>query len=114
MFSPNLNYLLSLGDANDRGLFVWDWQNEQRVTSNKLGKPVMTFAFSERGDYFVTAGFQHLKYWYFDDQGRVIKNDQGGSAKESIMESKTADLAKVVVKIFVGVSCHNSLVYALA
>lgn len=57
MFSPNLNYLLSLGDANDRGLFVWDWQSEQRVTSNKLGKPVNTFAFSEKGDYFVTAGY---------------------------------------------------------
>jgi WD40 repeat protein len=28
MFSPNLNYLISLGDINDRGLFVWDWRNE--------------------------------------------------------------------------------------
>lgn len=28
MFSPNLEYLISLGDNNDRGLFVWDWNNE--------------------------------------------------------------------------------------
>jgi WD40 repeat protein len=28
IFSPNLEYLISLGDNNDRGLFVWDWQNE--------------------------------------------------------------------------------------
>lgn len=28
MFSPNLQYLISLGDANDRGLFVWDWESE--------------------------------------------------------------------------------------
>ena len=25
LFSPNLEYLISLGDNNDRGLFVWDW-----------------------------------------------------------------------------------------
>jgi hypothetical protein len=54
----------------------------------------------------VTAGFQHLKYWYFDEMGRVQKTESGGN-KESIMESKTADLTKVIVKIFVGVSCHN-------
>jgi WD40 repeat protein len=57
MFSPNLDYLISLGDNNDRGLFVWDWNNESRVTSNKLGKPVNTFAFSASGEYFVTAGY---------------------------------------------------------
>ena len=28
VFSPNLEYLISLGDSNDRGLIVWDWQNE--------------------------------------------------------------------------------------
>ena len=26
-FSPNIDYLISLGDANDRGLFVWDFHN---------------------------------------------------------------------------------------
>ena len=75
MFSPNLEYLVSLGDTNDRGLFVWDWQNEQRVTSNKLGKPVVTFSFSEMGDFFVTAGIQHLKFWYFDENGHVLKQE---------------------------------------
>jgi WD40 repeat protein len=57
IFSPNFEYLISLGDNNDRGLFVWDWKNEQRVTSNKLGKPVNTLCFSEAGDYFITAGY---------------------------------------------------------
>jgi WD40 repeat protein len=71
MFSPNLEYLISLGDNNDRGLFVWDWNNEQRVTSNKLGKPVNTLAFEENGEYFVTGGYQHLKFWYFDENCKV-------------------------------------------
>jgi WD40 repeat protein len=109
MFSPNLLYLISLGDANDRGLFVWDWRTEQRVTSNKLGKPVNTFAYAKSSTFFVTAGFQHLKYWYFDEDGRVQKNAaQGAAAAESIMESKSADLTKVKLKIFVGVQCVNN------
>ena len=70
-FTPNSEFLISLGDPNDRGLFVWDWRNEQRVTSNKLGKPVNTFAFSQNNSFFVTAGFQHLKYWHFDEGGMV-------------------------------------------
>ena len=76
-----------------------------------------TFAFSEQGEFFVTAGYQHLKYWYFDENGRVVKTDggsvaagggnaiAGANAKESIMESKSADLTKVKLKIFVGVAC---------
>jgi uncharacterized protein YkuJ len=60
-------HLISLGDANDRGLFVWDWRNEKRRTSNKLGKPVNNFSFALSSEFFVTAGYQHLKYWNFDD-----------------------------------------------
>jgi hypothetical protein len=52
-----MNYLISLGDANDRGLFVWDWRTEQRVTSNKLGKPVNILAFLQSNTFFVTAGY---------------------------------------------------------
>ena len=105
MFSPNMLYLISLGDANDRGLFVWEWQTETRVTSNKLGKPVNTFAFSPNNSFFVTAGYQHLKYWYFDERGMVQKSvaQPQGNTSESIMESKSADFSKVKIKIFIGV-----------
>lgn len=71
VFSPNMEYLISLGDQNDRGLFVWDWKNSARVTSNKLGKPVNSLCFSPQNDFFVTAGMNHLKFWYFDEEGRV-------------------------------------------
>jgi len=40
-----MDYLISLGDANDRGLFVWDFEKEERVTSNRLGKIVNCIAF---------------------------------------------------------------------
>lgn len=63
-------YLVSLGDLEDKGLFVWDWNcpspQEKRLSSNKLGKPVYNIAFSDPGhpqEFFVTAGFDHLKVW---------------------------------------------------
>lgn len=54
-FSLNGDYLVSLGEPNDRGLFVWDWQQEKKVSSNKLSKPVTCLAFSDA--FFVTAGY---------------------------------------------------------
>jgi len=75
IFSPHMEYLISLGDTNDRGLFVWEWRKEQRITSNKLGKPVKHIAFSPENDFFVTAGVSHLKFWYLDQDGHVIKTN---------------------------------------
>jgi WD40 repeat protein len=98
-----MDYLISVGDSNDLGLLVWDWKKEQRVTSNKLGKPVSHLAFSPNNDFFVTAGLDHLKFWYFDEHGKVIVTTAPGQ-KEAIMESKKADVNKVKVKSFVGVA----------
>jgi hypothetical protein len=36
------------------------------------------------------------------------------NSKEAIMESKSADLAKVRLKVFVGVVCKSGQVFALA
>ena len=56
-FAPKNNFLISLGETNDKGLFVWDWYNEKKLTCNKLGKPAVTVAISEKQDFFVTAGY---------------------------------------------------------
>lgn len=70
-----MDYLISLGDANDRGLFVWDFQKQERVTSNRLGRSVNAFAFDSKQRYFVTAGYSHLKFWYFEEgTGKVEKH----------------------------------------
>lgn len=52
----------------------------------------------------MTAGYQHLKYWYFDEKGKVMKTET--NSKEAIMESKSADLTKVKFKVFVGIGCR--------
>jgi WD40 repeat protein len=72
-FSRNGQYLVSLGDNEDRGLIVWDLQRggkqEKRMFSNKLGKPVYQFSFfcGAGSEFFVTAGQDHFKFWYFED-----------------------------------------------
>lgn len=62
-FSPNMKYLVSIGDENDKGLFVWDWITEERITLNKMSKVPLSACFSEDGTKFVTCGEKHIKLW---------------------------------------------------
>lgn len=57
LFSPKNDFLITLGDVNDRGLFVWDWRNERIISQNKLSKPALAMAISDKQDFFVTAGY---------------------------------------------------------
>lgn len=61
-FSPNGSHLVSVGTEHDKGMFVWDWQAEKRITSNKLAKRVYDITFTESGELFATAGVRTLKY----------------------------------------------------
>jgi len=70
----------------------------------------MTLEFNEKQEFFVTAGYQHLKYWFFDPETKKVV----AKTKDNIMESKTAELTKVKCKVFVGVGCKEDLVYSLA
>lgn len=79
---------------------------------NKLSKPVLVLAFSEKQDFFVTAGYQHLKFWYFDENTKEPITRASG--KQQIMQSEYADLDKVKKKIFVGVSVYEGQAYTLA
>ena len=111
-FSPRNDFLISLGDPNDRGLFVWDWKNEKKISANKLTKPATAVAISPEQDYFVTGGYQHLKYWYLDDEtGQPITKKQSDNLQ--ILESVSADLTKVKEQIFVGLTIQCPRIFAL-
>lgn len=68
LFSPRNDFLISLGDIHDKGLFVWDWRNEKKISQNKLSKPAVHIEISPDQDFFVTGGYQHLKYWYLNEE----------------------------------------------
>jgi len=57
LFSPRNDFLISLGDQNDRGLFVWDWRKEAKISQNKLSKPALHVEISPDQDFFVTGGY---------------------------------------------------------
>lgn len=65
---------------------VWDWRNNIKVASNKVCTPISVYliqtlielsflkvstkvkaiSFAENGNYFVTAGNRHVKFWYLE------------------------------------------------
>ncbi|KOB77285.1 Mitogen-activated protein kinase-binding protein 1, partial [Operophtera brumata] len=47
-------YLVSVGSQHDMIVNVWDWRANLKLASNK------------NGNYFVTVGFRHVKFWYLE------------------------------------------------
>ena len=45
---------------------VWDWRGNVKVASNKISAKVKAVSFAENGNYFVTAGNRHVKFWYLE------------------------------------------------
>ena len=62
-FSPDGRYLVTVGFKLDRQLILWDWKNSYKVSTQKLGNKVHSVGFHSSGDFFVTAGDRHLKWW---------------------------------------------------
>ena len=86
---------------------------EKRVTSNKLAKKVYDIAFSETGEFFVTAGVKTLKYWFFDRMDRPISTPGSANSEVKCMASRTVDLAEMRGKTFVSVATARGNVFAL-
>ena len=62
-FSPDSRYLVTVGFKLDRQLVLWEWRTNQKLSTQKLGNKVNAVSFHESGEYFVTAGDRHLKWW---------------------------------------------------
>ncbi|CAF4871661.1 unnamed protein product, partial [Rotaria sp. Silwood1] len=56
--------LVSIGSAHDGNIYVWNWQNKEKLTSNKCLCSIRRVAFVEDGSCFVTVGNRHIKFWY--------------------------------------------------
>ena len=55
---------------------VWDWKNNHVVASNKVSVKVKAISFSQDGNYFVTVGNRHVKFWYLDYNDIASKNSK--------------------------------------
>ncbi len=72
-FAPNGKYVVSVGSQQDMIVNVWDWQRNVKVASNKISTKVKAISFAENGNYFVTAGNRHIKFWYLEYSGSKYK-----------------------------------------
>lgn len=55
---------------------VWDWRNNVKVASNKVSSKVKAVCFAENGNYFVTVGNRHVKFWYLEYSRSAKVNSQ--------------------------------------
>lgn len=65
-FSPSHKYVVSVGSQHDMIVNVWDWRGNIKVASNKVSSKVKSVSFAENGNYFVTVGNRHVKFWYLE------------------------------------------------
>ncbi|TNN13374.1 Mitogen-activated protein kinase-binding protein [Schistosoma japonicum] len=72
-FSPNDQYLVSVGSQEDHTLYVWDRQSGQRVASAKVTNRIYGVAFSPTGQFFVTVGVRYVRFWYLDNKRNKIR-----------------------------------------
>eukprot|EP00428_Durinskia_dybowskii_P080178 CAMPEP_0170442950 /NCGR_PEP_ID=MMETSP0117_2-20130122/47712_1 /TAXON_ID=400756 /ORGANISM="Durinskia baltica, Strain CSIRO CS-38" /LENGTH=1362 /DNA_ID=CAMNT_0010703615 /DNA_START=33 /DNA_END=4119 /DNA_ORIENTATION=- len=66
-FSPDGKFLVTVGYKLDRQLILWEWKTNQKLSVQKLGNRVHAVAFHSSGEYFVTAGDRHLKWWTINE-----------------------------------------------
>jgi hypothetical protein len=71
--------VLSLGEHQDRNLFLWDWEEQDakhatlfHVVLDDAEGPVHDVAFAGDGSYFVTVGQSHVRHWHLDRTSGVV------------------------------------------
>ena len=72
-FDPSGKYLVSASFKVDKLLCIWNWRAGKCISKQKIGNKVHSIGFHPDGDYFVTCGDKHLKWWH-------LKYDNGDDA----------------------------------
>lgn len=102
-FTPDSDHLVSIGDHNDQGIFVWSLlgTGEKKLVSVKETAGLTKIGFDSDGKYLVSAGYSHLKVWSLD---KLKQKEPSGTS---------VDLKKFQQKIIVGVVVHADLCHCL-
>ncbi|CAH8484024.1 unnamed protein product [Schistosoma turkestanicum] len=100
-FSPNDQYLVSVGSQEDHTLYVWDRQSGQRVASAKVTNRIYGVAFSPTGQFFVTVGVRYVRFWYLENKRNKIRETLP-------LHGRNAILGDMFNSVFTDVCCVNS------
>ncbi|EUB63621.1 WD repeat-containing protein 62 [Echinococcus granulosus] len=78
-FSPaTATHIVSVGCQEDQTICLWDRAQLQKVASAKVSARVNAVAFSDSGEFFVTVGIRHVRFWYIDLKRRPKGETSGG------------------------------------
>lgn len=82
-FSRDGRFLLSAGLVHDQHLFVWDLREAMRdgagdsdtgktVGVAEVHEKILAMDYCQEGNFFVTVGEKHFKFWFLDDQDQFL------------------------------------------
>ncbi|KAF4146403.1 WD domain G-beta repeat domain-containing protein [Phytophthora infestans] len=117
-FSQDGRFLLSAGLVHDQHLYAWELKLKMKDAVRRLEVAAVGCAFVEdriydadycqAGNFFVTVGEKHFKYWFLDDNGAILStglrvNDLPElQHRDAVVNAKTS-------ATFTGVGCgHGS------
>ncbi|GFR83474.1 mitogen-activated protein kinase-binding protein 1 [Elysia marginata] len=63
-FSPCMREIISVGMEHDNVVNVWAWPKGDRLAANNIVDVIRAVDYSECGNFFVTSGCRHIKFWY--------------------------------------------------
>mmetsp|Transcript_5310 Transcript_5310/g.8769 ORF Transcript_5310/g.8769 Transcript_5310/m.8769 type:complete len:1539 (-) Transcript_5310:162-4778(-) len=98
-FSPDGKYLVSIGFKHDKQMMLHEWNVDRLVCVEKMENKVNALCFHASGNFFVTCGDRHLKWWYFvhndpDDKSSVTGlNGRPASILKAQQDSNFIDVA---------------------
>lgn len=87
-FSPNGKYLVSIGFKHDKQMMLHEWEIDRLVCVEKMENKVNALSFHASGDFFVTCGDRHLKWWY------LVFNDSDDKNLVSGLNGRPASILK--------------------
>uniref|UniRef100_A0A0N5BMY1 WD_REPEATS_REGION domain-containing protein n=1 Tax=Strongyloides papillosus TaxID=174720 RepID=A0A0N5BMY1_STREA len=103
-FSNDDELLISVGNQHDKAIAVWNWRQEAIVAKNNLTSHICAIDVSENGEYFVTVGVRHVKFW------NLSKPDE----MKGILQGRSAILSDKRNNTFTDVVCaSNNRCFAL-
>ncbi|XP_038075737.1 WD repeat-containing protein 62-like isoform X2 [Patiria miniata] len=108
-FSPNLKYVVSVGEQHDMVVNVWNWKDGSKLAAGKISVKVAGFSFSEDGSRFVTAGNRSIRFWYMSSKSRTRETFPLNSRAGLLGEQRNNNFCSVAC----GLGANQSKTYAV-
>ncbi|VDD88387.1 unnamed protein product [Enterobius vermicularis] len=99
-FTPDGERVISVGNEYDKAIAISNWRKLCTVSENRLTSKVNALDISEQGNYYVTVGVRHVKFWY-------VTEKTAGSGTTPL-QGRSAILAEQRNNTFVDVCCASN------